>query len=528
MKLHRFLLLVASAIVLMGAGIGQVAFAEDTDSEEYVPRSEYEKLKQEVETLKQEVKSSKPQTSDAAAEGEGQTPAQAQEEAGQEAKGETGQEAQAEEDKGLVLLPKVTLIPGWELYRMDGWMSPSWRHVMQVPIAQLEDMTLFMGLDTVGRFQYLSQSDVEDTVGTDSVTNGPLEPSFQTAFGNLSFLADFNGDIEVYFDIFIADRAHPDQLQGDEGYMLIRHLPGPVGDWQPVADFFDYLNVKAGEFQMAFGDAIYRRSLNARTQSNPLIGNYVIDPRATEIGMEIYTKEGKGPILWLVGLGSGTQTGDFESGQQPSLHGKVWVYPCEDLRVSGSIYWANESSNAADASRVNLFRTNRSGGPYAAVLSGGVAPGQVFPVSGQAVLATQVDATWTSGPWELYSNFGYVEDADNNGNAPGHPESEWLYWAAEGVYHFTPRLYAAGRYSGARALRLVSSSDSSMDVGSDGIVNRFQIGGGYWFAKTILAKVEYVYQFYDGFSSDGSQVSGVDAWLDPSFNGVIMEVSFAF
>jgi hypothetical protein len=77
-------------------------------------------------------------------------------------------------------------------------------------------------------------------------------------------------------------------------------------------------------------------------------------------------------------------------------------------------------------------------------------------------------------------------------------------------------------------LRLVSAASSSRDVDSGGLVHRFQLGGGYWLTKTILAKLEYVYQLYNGFDASGSQVSGVDVWLDPSFHGVITEVSFAF
>jgi hypothetical protein len=54
------------------------------------------------------------------------------------------------------------------------------------------------------------------------------------------------------------------------------------------------------------------------------------------------------------------------------------------------------------------------------------------------------------------------------------------------------------------------------------------VGGGYWLHDMILAKLEYVYQFYHGFTPDGPQVSGVDVWRSPTFNGVLMEISFTF
>ena len=183
---------------------------------------------------------------------------------------------------------------------------------------------------------------------------------------------------------------------------------------------------------------------------------------------------------------------------------------------------------SGSSSRTNLFRANRSGGPYAGILDNSSAPGEVFPVTGKRVLATQVDATWEGNPVEWYGHFGWVQDGDNNGNLSDSPRTSWLYYAAEGSHHFTPRLYGALRYSGAATLRLVSAADSSRDVGSDGLVHRIQLGGGYWLTKTVLLKAEYVYQLYSGFSSNSSQVSGVDVWRHPHFNGVITEASFAF
>ncbi|MEE9129326.1 MAG: hypothetical protein V3T84_04860 [Phycisphaerales bacterium] len=62
--------------------------------------------------------------------------------------------------------------------------------------------------------------------------------------------------------------------------------------------------------------------------------------------------------------------------------------------------------------------------------------------------------------------------------------------SAEGTYHFTPRLYAAAGYSGASALSLASSADSSLDVDSDGLVHRIQVGSGYLLTVTPQAKIE--------------------------------------
>ena len=501
------------------------AFAQQPTKEEmsgpYVPRSEYERLKQDFEALKAQVEQLQQHSAMTTAK-----PVQQFIPGQEQALKETDQRERAQ---GFELLPGGDLTPGWERVRAPGWMGPGRRALKSVRIARAGDMDLFMGLDTVGRLQGLTQRHVKDTVGSDSVLPSQLSPGFQTAFGNLSFLADFNNQMEVYFDVFIADRPHQDQLQGDEGYILLKELPDALGDTQLAKTFFEAIDIKAGQFELDFGDAHYRRSLNAAVQRNPLIGNYVVDPRDTEIGIEVSSDDGYFPVNWLVGVGSGSDTEDFQKNHGPSLHGKLWGHPLDKLRTAASIYWVDQAGTPSSSSgRTNLFRANRSGGPYAGILDNSSAPGEVFPIAGKKVLATQFDATWEGKLLELYGNFGWVQDGDNNGNLSGSPRTSWLYYAAEGNYHFTDRLYAAARYSGAAAQRLVAAAASTRDVASDGLVHRIQFGGGYWLTKTVLLKAEYVYQLYSGFSSTGSQVSGVDVWRHPHFQGVTTEASFAF
>ena len=422
-------------------------------------------------------------------------------------------------------------VPGWVRARCADWMSLGRLQRMTTRIARSGDMDLYMGLNTVGRLQYLQQHDVVDSIGPDGVVPGSLEPGIQTPYGQLVFLADFNREIEVYFDIFIASRPHEDTMQGDEGFILFRRLPGPLGDCDLASAAFEMVNVKVGEFEMDFGDAHYRRSNNADVQRNPLIGNYVIDPRGTDIGFEMFSPRGSLPINWLVGVGVGN-TGDLQADRGWQTHAKVWAETAGRLRPSISFFRADHSGNSAgfpnSGSKSDLFRSNRAGGPYADILGAGNAPGQVTPGNGQLVTAGQFDLTWIGPSWEFYGHVGMVEDADTNGSAAGSPAESWFYYAGESVFYCTPRSYLAARYTGASARHLVSSADPTRDVTSDGFVHRFQLGGGYWLHDLILAKLEYVHQFYEGFRADGSQVSGVDVWQNPRFDGVLMEVSLTF
>jgi hypothetical protein len=382
---------------------------------------------------------------------------------------------------------------------------------MPLQIGRLEDMNLYMGLQTVGRYQALQQSNVY----IKGVSQPGLDPGFQDPFANLSFLGSIPDKLDVYFDTYVASRPHSSTMYGHEGYILFKRLPAPL-DKGALGGLFDYINVKVGAFDIDYGDDNYRRSNNARTQRNPLIDNPLVDTNVEEIGGEVYSI--KGPVYWLFGVASGTTTEHFDYGSQPSFHGKIWGYPLPEVRTSISAYHV-DLSNSLDTSY--LYANVRSGGALAAVFGGGDNPGQILPQAGKDVTAVQGDLMWNHWPFETYANVGWVEDSDINGPLPGTPTERWVYGAIEPVYHITPALYVAGRYSYAIA-------SSVNGISTSGWVDRVELGGGYWITESLLGKIEYIYEQYHNFGAADGVVSGVDAFRGPRFSGVVFEVSFAF
>ncbi|MGH7944600.1 MAG: hypothetical protein ACREH8_08585 [Opitutaceae bacterium] len=85
----------------------------------------------------------------------------------------------------------------------------------------------------------------------------------------------------------------------------------------------------------------------------------------------------------------------------------------------------------------------------------------------------------------------------------------------------TPRLYGDARYNTAFAGKLRGFS-------SNGRVDRVQLGGGYWLFKPVLFKLEYAWQKMTGFAAREGNVSGVEAWRGPSFQGVGAEFTFSY
>jgi hypothetical protein len=387
----------------------------------------------------------------------------------------------------------------------------------QVEIANWGNTRLFLGVDTVGTVQALDHENVFDATGNPLPS---LEPGFQTAWGNLEFLATFGEEkeLEMFFDLFIASRNHPSTTYGHQGYLLFRGMPGQLKNVALLDAIFRVVNVKVGHFHIDYGDHSLHRSDNAAVQLNPLIGNYVIDPEIVDIGAEIFSKPGK--FNWLIGVSNGTNTEDFKNGRGTALHGKVWL-DLKPIRASVSAFRVDHSDNpAGTGSRVTLFAGNRDGERYGGVFGGGQAPGQILPQAGKDVTAWQADLTYDGSRIDLYGHYGDTEDADANGSLAGTPVENWVYYAGEGVFHITTNGYLAARYSAAAAQKIAGTS-------SDGTVDRIQVGGGYWLTDNMLLKLEYVTEQFSDFEV-GRVINGLQAWRDPEFDGALMEVSFSF
>jgi len=397
-------------------------------------------------------------------------------------------------------------------------MNPSHiRPDLPMEIGSYKDLHLDMGFQSVGRFQAIQQ----ENVFIKGAHQKGLNPGIQDPFANLDFLASVPGKLDVYFDLYVASRPHPNTMYAHEGYILLKSLPEPF-EAGPLGKAFDYINVKVGGFDIDFGDGNYRRSNNAFVQRNPLITNPLVDPNVEELGGEVYSVQG--PIYWLAGAGGGTTTEHFDYGAGASGHAKIWANPLPELRTSASVYYADlsGSANANGNEHSDLYAAQRSGGALSSVFGGGDSPGQVLPMSGDRMVAVQGDVTWNHWPFDVYANVGWTQDTNANGPLPGHPAERWIYGTIEPSYHITPAWYVAGRYG-------VAAAQAVHGVDTHGWVDRAEIGTGYWITESILAKAEYVYEQYHDFRSGTGIVSGVDTGgRSPRFNGILVEVSFSF
>lgn len=367
-----------------------------------------------------------------------------------------------------------------------------------------------VGLDAVTVWQALTHENEAGTLGD-------LSTGFQAALGNFHLYAGLAEGIDVYAELYLSSKHHAGYVMDREGWVRISRLPDGW-DLLGLNPVFEHLDIKAGHFEVDFGNQHLYRSDNAQVQRNPLIGNPVVDPNVVEAGLEVTGYLGDAYLL--AGLGSGVTVEDFQDGRGYSKHLKLGLVPDDSAyHVAASLYAADHSGNPTgypnDGSAASLFSGNRSGSRYSGVIRTGSADaGQLNVGRGQDVLAWQFDAAYRGYPVELDGFVGWMEDVDLNGSEEGEPREAWTYYGlATRVDLMFDMLYLAGRYSGA------TTSEFRGQV-VDARVDRFQFGLGYRLVEQMLFKVEYVTQAYDGFPAVYQD--------DPSFDGFLIEGSVSF
>lgn len=397
-----------------------------------------------------------------------------------------------------------------------------------VEIGAIDDTRFNLGFHVVGRGQSFKQSGVRIYDGGTWTTPDSIGPGMQTGWGNIDFQLDIGGDIEVFFDLLIATQRHPTRTWGHQGYFYIRQMPED-SFLAPANRLFEFVDIKAGNFNPNFGNDIHRRSINADVQRNPLIGNPLVSPQGVEPGLEIiHEGEINGRNFGLmVGGGIGAPEQDFNSDRKFSVRGKGWFAPQENLELAYSIYHVDHGDDVDRGT--NLFRRERLGSAYSSVWNlhnddsgSGEGPGQVRLGDGRRLTAQQGDLSWDiTDRFFANAHLGY---ANASGADPSNQTGteKWLYYGTDLTYYVTDDVYVSGRYSEANARRFLESDNT-------GYLSRLQAGIGFWIADGFLLKVEYVYQEARGFNDGTRGISGnVDVGANPSFQGGILELSYSF
>lgn len=394
-----------------------------------------------------------------------------------------------------------------------------------IEIGSVNDITFKMGLHSVGRFQALSQSNVQVWNGSAWIVPTDLSTGMQTSFANLEFMIHIGDDIDVFFDGLLATQRHPTQWWGHQGYMYIRQMP-ESSVLSALNPLFAFIDIKAGNFYANYGEHQFTRTLNADAHRNLLIGNPVVSPLGVEPGMEIYHK-GNGYGL-MIGGGIGAPEQDFHEARKYSYRGKLWLDMFDGVYVSGSYY--NVEHDPGIARGTNMFRRERLGSSYGAVWNlnndnsgAGEGPGSVRPGDGRTLSTWEANAILTLFDGNKLS--GYFGSGTGSGANPSNQpkgDEEWTYFGVEASQYLNDDIFLAARYSNIDYSKFLTTDNT-------GNVFRMQFGGGLWITENILMKAEYVYQKAEGFNAGTYGVANsVDVGIEPEFKGFILEVAVSF
>src|SRR3954468_12947908 len=182
------------------------------------------------------------------------------------------------------------------------------------------------------------------------------------ATANLYLNGQLAKGIRVAMTTYSSARHHQETWVKD-GYLLVDASPI---DWKPLNDIMKYVTIRAGHFEINYGDAHFRRTDNGNSMRNALVGNYIMDAFTTEVGGEVYVRTG--PFLAMGGVTGGESRGMIANTQRPS---PSWLSKIGfDKQFTDAFRFRLTGSEYATSSSVNntLFSGDRAGSRYYDVL----------------------------------------------------------------------------------------------------------------------------------------------------------------
>ncbi len=340
----------------------------------------------------------------------------------------------------------------------------------------------------------------------------PIGDNFNLATANLDLDVALAKGVRMHLRTYLSSRHHPEPyVKG--GYFQVDNLdfisPGLL------EEAMKYLTVKVGHMENNYGDTHFRRTDNSQAMHNPFVGNLIMDAFTTEVGGEVYFR--KNGFIGMFGLSNGklNQAVNNPETTGASILAKLGYdgQVNEDLRLrlTGSMYSTNKSG------RVYLYSADRAGSRYYLVMedteastSGNFRSGRYNPGFNNEITAFMIN------PFVKYKGlefFGTLETASGKTDAETDDRTA-TQLAGELIYRFgnNENFYLGTRYN------TVTSDDPS---GSEITIDRFQLGGGVFLTKNILAKIEYVNQQYDGYDA-------TSIFHDGEFKGVLLEAVISF
>jgi hypothetical protein len=396
---------------------------------------------------------------------------------------------------------------------------------------KFEGKTIRFGAGFTQQYQSIKHSNVLSSIkAANSGKLFKLQPGLMTAQANLSIDAQLADGITLNVTNYMSARHH-NEFWVKGGYLQIDKLPFDGGDF--LNNLMKYTTIKAGHFEVNYGDAHFRRPDGGNTLQSPFMEGNIMDAFATEIGGEVYLQ--KDGLFGMLGITNGMIKGHVDStyvtaqdaniNRNPSIILKAGidkqVTEKVRLRLSGSLY--TNSSNAG--SGLTLYSGDRTGSNYQNVMEVGqdnagvakaytamMSSGRYNPGFSKKITAVMVNGFAKVYGFEAFLTYetakgrSKTETADRTANQ----------FAIEGLYRFgaNEKFYMGAKYN-------TVTNKPTAAYTKDITINRTVIGAGYFLTKNILMKAEYVNQEYKDFLLTDYRAGG-------KFDGFVIEAAIGF
>ncbi|WP_228853205.1 hypothetical protein [Aegicerativicinus sediminis] len=400
--------------------------------------------------------------------------------------------------------------------QLDNFRYPDQRGVgvFEAPkdtISTFDGVKVRVGGSSTLQFQALDHENAGD------VELKEIGSNFNLATANLDLDVALAKGVRMHLRTYLSSRHHPEPyVKG--GYFQIDNLDF-ISEGL-AENLMKYATIKIGHMENNYGDAHFRRSDNAQAMFNPFVGNLIMDSFTTEVGAEVYYQT-PGGFLAMLGMSNGKLNQSVAENSNTGKTGGAALLAKvgfdkqfnDDFRfrLTGSLY------NTGYVHSNYLYTADRAGSRYYFVMedpdAGASSPfrsGRFAPDMRNAITAIMFNPFLKYGGLEFFGTLELVNGKDRGDD----DRRNATQIAGELLYRFgaTENFYLGTR---------INSVSSELRNGDDVDITRWNLGGGWFMTKNILAKLEYVRQTYDGYST-GSILR------DGKFDGFMVEAVISF
>lgn len=368
-----------------------------------------------------------------------------------------------------------------------------------------------IGAGFTQQFQDLTHHNEAVPVIVDGVDQNKLVnigSGFNLATANLNMDVQLADGIRLNLITYLSSRHHNETwVKG--GYLQMDKLPflhSAVAD-----EIMKYVTIKAGDFEINYGDAHFRRTDNGNALYNPFVGNYILDAFMTAISGEVYVKYNG--WIGMAGI-AGSQVNSTvtnPSGRAPAFYGKLgYDHTLNDnlrLRLTGSLYTNHKSPGNG------LYRGDRGGSRYYLVMENTEASTSEDAWSGEFnPLFTYRVTSFMVNPFIKYNGLVFMGTYEHGSGRQATETADRSVdqLAGDLLYYLGSRenIYIGARYDWVKG--------SLPGIDNEVTVDKMQAGAGWFITRNILMKAEYVNQRYHDYPQENILHGG-------RFHGLMIE-----